>query len=117
MMLDTVRFLIEIFGQGFPCLFQVTTGLYCPGCGGTRATFFLLHGELMKSLQYHPLVPYMALVAVLELGSYALSRIFKKPGIFVERYAMFTYIGIGIVVVNWMFKNYMLVARGIDLLP
>ncbi len=115
-MIETVKYLTAFIRQGFPCLFQLFTGYYCPGCGGTRATVFLLHGEIGKSFQYHPLVLYMALVAVVELGSFALSRMLKKPKLFVERYAMFTYIGIGIVVVNWIFKNYMLM-KGIDLLP
>ncbi len=32
------------------CLFHEWTGLYCPGCGGTRALYALLHGELKTSL-------------------------------------------------------------------
>lgn len=28
------------------CLFHDATGLYCPGCGNTRATTALLHGDL-----------------------------------------------------------------------
>lgn len=115
-MIETVKFLTALFRQGFPCLFQLMTGYYCPGCGGTRATVFLLHGDIFKSFQYHPLVLYMVVVAVLEVGSYVLSRVLKKPKLFVERYPMFMYIGIGIIVVNWIFKNVMLM-KGINLLP
>ena len=32
------------------CLFHEWTGLYCPGCGGTRALYALLHGNLKTSL-------------------------------------------------------------------
>ena len=32
------------------CLFHKMTGLYCPGCGGTRALSSLLHGDLRSSL-------------------------------------------------------------------
>jgi len=36
------------------CLLHETTGLYCPGCGGTRAFFALIHGDLVQSLRYNP---------------------------------------------------------------
>ena len=32
------------------CLFHEWTSLYCPGCGGTRALYALLHGDLKASL-------------------------------------------------------------------
>ena len=30
------------------CLFHELTGLNCPGCGGTRAAYQLLHGHLLQ---------------------------------------------------------------------
>lgn len=41
-----------------PCLLHAFTGYYCPGCGGTRAVYALLHLQLWRSFCYHPLVPY-----------------------------------------------------------
>ena len=41
-----------------PCILHHFTGLYCPGCGGTRAFVALTHGQFLKSLYYHPLVLY-----------------------------------------------------------
>jgi hypothetical protein len=35
------------------CLFKLTTGLACPGCGGTRAFWFLLHGDLPAAARHH----------------------------------------------------------------
>ena len=32
------------------CGLYMTTGLYCPGCGATRATHELLHGRLLAAL-------------------------------------------------------------------
>ena len=43
-----------------PCLLRTFTGYYCPGCGGTRAVYALLHLQLWRSFCYHPLVPYGA---------------------------------------------------------
>ncbi len=108
--------LIGSIRQGIPCLFHLITGLYCPGCGGTRAVKFLLRGEVVKSFQYHPLVLYVFVVAAAELISFGLARILKKPGLFVGHLDWFTYGGVFITVLNWVYKNYMLLAKGVDLL-
>jgi len=41
-----------------PCIFDAFLGVYCPGCGGTRACIALLHGHFLQSLWYHPFVGY-----------------------------------------------------------
>ncbi|MGA9777217.1 MAG: DUF2752 domain-containing protein [Limisphaerales bacterium] len=33
------------------CEFHQLTGLNCPGCGGTRAVYQLLHGHVLRALQ------------------------------------------------------------------
>jgi hypothetical protein len=33
------------------CLLYVTTGIYCPGCGATRAAYELLHGHLVTAMR------------------------------------------------------------------
>lgn len=45
-----------------PCALRTLTGYYCPGCGATRALEQLLQGHFFKSLWYHPVVPYGAVV-------------------------------------------------------
>ena len=37
------------------CILHQTTGLYCPGCGATRATYQLLHGHPWIALRYNAL--------------------------------------------------------------
>lgn len=34
----------------YPCLLLHTTGLFCPGCGGTRAVYDLAHGDIAGAL-------------------------------------------------------------------
>lgn len=78
--LKTIIRFVELWGrQGFPCLFHLMTGLYCPGCGGTRAVRALLRGDLAMSFQYHPLVLYMAAVILAEAVSFGIARATKKP--------------------------------------
>ncbi|MCI8294652.1 MAG: DUF2752 domain-containing protein [Lachnospiraceae bacterium] len=115
-----IMFLIDRIknGQGFPCLFHLLTGFYCPGCGGTRAIRLLLKGELIKSFCYHPFVPYLALVLLLEAVLFlrALIRKGKRPlAGMEERYPRWVAIGAAIILVNWIVKNVLLV-MGMDLL-
>jgi hypothetical protein len=35
------------------CLLKYTTGFVCPGCGGTRAAWYLLHGDLPSAARHH----------------------------------------------------------------
>jgi hypothetical protein len=38
-----------------PCWLHTLTGLHCPGCGGTRCVYALLHGDLRQALAYNAL--------------------------------------------------------------
>lgn len=55
-----------------PCLFHALTGLYCPGCGSTRALHALLHGDLAQAMAMNPLLvvalPVLALMALNAAG-------------------------------------------------
>ena len=46
------------------CTFHRLTGLYCPGCGSTRALHCLLHGEFREALRDNALVVLALPIAV-----------------------------------------------------
>lgn len=48
----------------WPCTFAEVTGLPCPGCGLTRATSALLHGDWRSSWQFHPFAGFFVLVSI-----------------------------------------------------
>lgn len=104
------------FGQGGGCLMQETLGLYCPGCGGTRAVMALLLLHPLLSLYFHPLVGYAALLfsayLITNTAEY-LSRGRWRIGL--HYHSWFAYGGFGIVLVNWILKNVLLVFFGIRL--
>jgi Protein of unknown function (DUF2752) len=47
-----VLFFFDPTKHGFypVCQFHLMTGLFCPGCGATRASFQLLHGNILAAL-------------------------------------------------------------------
>jgi len=57
----------------FPlCPLASTFGVPCPGCGLTRATLALLHGNVRAALHFHPLVFLLAPLFIGFMGSAAL---------------------------------------------
>ena len=101
-----------------PCAFHLVTGLYCPGCGGTRATVFLMHGHPLQSLLYHPFVIYCALLGGYFMLSQTIMRICRKDLPFVLHYHdWMLWLTLIIVIVNFILKNLALIVWHIDLLP
>ncbi|MDK2968230.1 MAG: hypothetical protein PWP53_3842 [Lacrimispora sp.] len=69
------------------------------------------------SVQYHPLVLYTVLVFIAEITIRLVSKKRKHPFDHGKRERILVLMGAAIVIINWIFKNYMLVVKGIDLLP
>lgn len=64
----------------FPaCTFHKLTGLYCPGCGATRALYALLHGEFSLAIKDNALFIF-SLAALAARGAWFAARHFlQKP--------------------------------------
>ncbi len=98
-----------------PCLFHYVTGLYCPGCGGTRALIALSRLHLMQSLRCHPLVPYGAVLAggfwirkTLELLTHG-----RVKGMRMRPF--YLYFAVALIFAQWIVKNVLLVGWGIKI--
>jgi hypothetical protein len=57
------------------CPTAALLGVPCPGCGLTRATLSLLHGDLTGALRFHPLVPLLAPLYFGLIGAAALGYV------------------------------------------
>jgi hypothetical protein len=55
------------------CLLYNTTGIYCAGCGATRAAYALLHGRVLEALRDNALFIGSLPLLVFVIGSYVLS--------------------------------------------
>lgn len=97
------------------CVFQRLFGIYCPGCGGTRAVFALLRGDILLSLYYHPLVPYAVFGFDLFLLDHVLERL-RVPGVKGFRFhAWPLYLAIVILIVNCVARNILKLCFGVFL--
>ncbi len=98
-----------------PCIMSTVIGLYCPGCGGTRAITALVHGRILLSAWYHPLIPYSAVI----MGGFMLTQGLHRLG--VKRikgwkfHNWYLYVGIVILVINFLVKNMLRLIWGITM--
>ncbi len=100
-----------------PCMFHAVTGLYCPGCGGTRAAALLLRGEIGASLWYHPIVVYSAAVYAWFMVSHTAERLMGHRWRIGMRYRnLYLWLALAITVVNVAVKDFALAAFQIDFL-
>lgn len=99
-----------------PCIFFQETGLYCPGCGGTRSVLSLLKGNIIQSFLYHPIVMFTVVMILWYVISHIVEWVSKgrlQTGLrFQNRYV---YAGAAIVLINWLVRNVLLIRYGIAL--
>lgn len=100
-----------------PCMIHAMTGYYCPGCGGTRATYALLHGKIITSLYYHPIVVYGAVVGGWFMISQTIERISHgKIHIAMHYRDLYLWLALVIAILNCLIKNLVLAITGVALL-
>jgi hypothetical protein len=80
------------------CLFHQLTGLNCPGCGGTRAAYALLHGNVVLALKDNALfvllIPAVALRGVWLVGKKHLG---KPIGQFIPAKALWALLAVAVI--------------------
>lgn len=57
------------------CLFKLATGFDCPGCGGTRAFYYLLTLNLPEAARHHLMAVFAAPFLVWMFAAWALPRL------------------------------------------
>lgn len=83
--------------------------IYCPGCGGTRAFYYMVHGHLLKSIIMNPFVPYTTIVYIFFMINTILCKFTKKAGFAGFPVTNMVYVGLGILFAQWIIRNILFV--------
>ena len=100
-----------------PCVMYQAFGIYCPGCGGTRAVKALLAGHPLWSLYFHPFVLYATVGGGCFLVSQTIERVSRgKIKIALHFRPVYLYICLALIAINFIVKNVALLAFHLPML-
>lgn len=92
--------------DALPCVLRRATGIYCPGCGGTRAVNAFLHGHWVQAFCYHPFVPYASLLFLWFMISHTIEYLSQGKIPLGMRYRnLYLYLGLVIILLHWVLIN------------
>jgi hypothetical protein len=60
------------------CVMKLFTGFDCPGCGGTRAAWYLLHGDIPAAAHHHAMLVFAAPFLAYMYVSWTLNRLANR---------------------------------------
>ena len=99
---------------GISCYFKETFGLYCPGCGGTRALYHLLNLNLFRSFILYPPITIGSLV-IFDYDMRLLITLVKRNTAVTDRFKYYTFILIPVsVILTFIIRNILFLVFKID---
>jgi hypothetical protein len=93
----------ETAGAGWMpgCFFRKTTGLECPGCGMTRATYAFLHGRFIDAFLFNPVGMILLPLALIGLSLETWAWVMNRPPVFRLRLGRWGATIIATVMIVW----------------
>jgi hypothetical protein len=78
------------------CIVKLLTGFDCPGCGGTRAAWYLMHGDLPAAARHHLLFVFAVPFLIYLYVAWAGNTIFKwkLPQLQITPHAIAIFLGL-----------------------
>ena len=90
----------------FPrCPLFATTGLYCPGCGTSRALHQILHGNLSAAFRLNPLMVLLLPPVAYGLLGACVRRFSRRRLPTIVLPAVWIWALLGVVVLYWVLRN------------
>lgn len=99
-------FFPEYVIQVAPCVVYSVLGVFCPGCGGTRAVAALFQGRLFAALVDFPMLVYCVAVYLWFMASHTVERASRgRIAIGMKYRHGWIYASLVILIVHWVVKN------------
>jgi len=72
---------VSVFGLEVPtlCVWRLTTGISCPGCGLTRSFTFFAHGHVVEAFQMHALGPLLFVAVAAQVPWQVYRMVVENP--------------------------------------
>lgn len=97
------------------CVVRDLLNVYCAGCGGTRAFYYMVHGQLWKSFLYNPFVPYTAIIYIAFMVNTFLYMHTDKIGFRKFPIVGLIYTGVGIMFLQCIVRNILYLGFGLTI--
>ena len=98
-----------LLNGGYYCTFKSATGLNCPGCGGTRASFYLARLDIVNSFKMNATVLVSVILYLFFMIKETLHRVFGLKGVKEWQVYVLIAIFVATVVIRWIVCNFVFV--------
>ena len=95
------------------CAFYSLIGLYCPGCGGTRAVYSLLRLRIFDAIKYNITVPFGAFVYIYYNVRAFIAGLKNDTEYFKNQKYPLCIVLVAVLLLNFVLKNVLLLLFGI----
>ena len=95
------------------CAFYSLIGLYCPGCGGTRAVYSLLRLRIFDAIKYNITVPFGAFVYIYYNVRAFIAGLKNDTEYFKNQKYPLCIVLVAVLLLNFVLKNVLLLFFGI----
>lgn len=100
----------------FACVLKERAGIYCPGCGGSRALLALLRFDIVSSLRFYPAMLPLTLL-LFDLYIRICLTAFSRGKDYVSSFRFSSFYGIlSIVLLTFLLRDVLWLGFGVDLL-